>query len=204
MIDDPNSLTKTIFEAIQKTGVRALLSKGSAGLGVGIEPPRNVYLLGDCPHSWLFERVSTVMHHGGAGTTAAGIAAGNPTIIVPFFGDQHFWGKMVARAGAGPEPIEAKDLTVDRLVEAINFALRSETKQAAADFKARIQTEDGATTGAEHFHQKLPRIKMCCDFLPEKPAVWLWKRKGGDMKLSAVASALLIREGRLRPDDLTL
>ena len=51
----------------------------------------DAYLLGPCPHSWLFPRVAAVVHHGGAGTTAAGLRAGKPTMICPFFGDQHFW-----------------------------------------------------------------------------------------------------------------
>ena len=105
VVDDPDAMTKLIFEAVKKAGVRALVSKGWGGLGadaVGI--PEGVFMLGNVPHDWLFQHVSAVVHHGGAGTTAAGIATGKPTIVIPFFGDQPFWGAMVARAGAGPVP----------------------------------------------------------------------------------------------------
>lgn len=91
VVDDPNAMTRLIFEAVKRTGQRALVSKGWGGLGadeLGI--PDGVFMVGNVPHDWLFPRVSCVVHHGGAGTTAAGIACGKPTVIVPFFGDQPF------------------------------------------------------------------------------------------------------------------
>jgi UDP:flavonoid glycosyltransferase YjiC (YdhE family) len=88
VVDDPYAMTSMVFEAIHQAGVRALISKGWGGLGsTNSEPPVNVFLVGNIPHTWLFERVSAVVHHGGAGTTATGLFAGKPTVIVPFFGD---------------------------------------------------------------------------------------------------------------------
>lgn len=88
VVADPNGMTNMIFEAAARAGVRALVSKGWGGLGSNdLQVPDNVFLLGNVPHDWLFQHVSAVCHHGGAGTTAAGIAAGKPTIVVPFFGD---------------------------------------------------------------------------------------------------------------------
>jgi sterol 3beta-glucosyltransferase len=81
-------MTRTILNAVKKAGVRCLLSAGWGKIGEGIEIPSNVFLLGSVPHDWLFRHVSAIVHHGGAGTTAAGIALGKPTLIVPFFGDQ--------------------------------------------------------------------------------------------------------------------
>ena len=84
VVDDPDALTQLIFSAIDKAGVRALVSQGWGGLGKdGAGMPSNVFMLGNVPHDWLFERVSCVVHHGGAGTMAAGIKAGRPTVIVP-------------------------------------------------------------------------------------------------------------------------
>jgi len=74
VVDDPEALTKIIFGAVKRAGVRALVSKGWGGLGGEKVIPENVYLLGNCPHDWLFQYVSCVVHHGGAGTTAIGIA----------------------------------------------------------------------------------------------------------------------------------
>jgi UDP:flavonoid glycosyltransferase YjiC (YdhE family) len=83
VVDDPNALTRTIFQAVQKAGCRALVSKGWGGLGADdLNVPDNIMLLGNCPHDWLFPKCAAVVHHGGAGTTAAGISAGKATVIV--------------------------------------------------------------------------------------------------------------------------
>jgi sterol 3beta-glucosyltransferase len=97
VVDDPAALTKLIFDAVKLAKVRAIVSKGWGGVGAG-DVPDDVYLIGNCPHDWLFQRVSCVVHHGGAGTTAAGIALGRPTVVVPFFGDQPFWGQVIFRS----------------------------------------------------------------------------------------------------------
>jgi sterol 3beta-glucosyltransferase len=73
------------------TPIRTLLSVGWGGLG-STTVPAHVHILDNVPHDWLFERVSAVVHHGGAGTTAIGLKKAAPTIVVPFFGDQGFWG----------------------------------------------------------------------------------------------------------------
>jgi UDP:flavonoid glycosyltransferase YjiC (YdhE family) len=84
------------------------------------------------------------VHHGGAGTTAAGLRAGVPSIIIPFFGDQPFWGRRVAELGVGPEPIPRKQLTVERLAQAIQASLTDQTmRQRAANLGAKIRAEDG-------------------------------------------------------------
>ena len=62
------------------------------------------------PLRWLFPRVAAVVHHGGAGTTSAGLRAGVPSIIVPFFADQPYWGQRIAELGVGPAPIPRKKL----------------------------------------------------------------------------------------------
>lgn len=87
VVDNPEILTELVLGAVKLTGVRALISKGWLGLGEGQSSTKNVFYVGDVPHSWLFERVSAVVHHGGAGTTAASLRAGKPSVVVPFFGD---------------------------------------------------------------------------------------------------------------------
>ena len=90
MIDDPKALTDMILQALQLTGTRALISRGWSKLGQGYESNDDMFFLDDCPHEWLFSRVVAVVHHGGAGTTACGLANGAPTLIVPFFGEYAF------------------------------------------------------------------------------------------------------------------
>lgn len=87
-MDNPQAMTSMVLEAIELAGTRALISKGWSDIGKGgIELPKTVCLIENVPHSWLFQHVSVVVHHGGAGTTAAGLHAGKPTVVVPFFGD---------------------------------------------------------------------------------------------------------------------
>ena len=117
---DPKHATQLILEAVRRTGVRAILAQGWGG----IEPTasvqsESVLSIEAAPHNWLFPQVSAVVHHGGCGTTAAGLLAGKPSIICPFFGDQPFWGRQVERIGVWPSPIPQKRFTVERLCHAI-------------------------------------------------------------------------------------
>lgn len=203
VVDDPNAMTSMIFEAVKKTGKRALVSKGWGGLGadeLGI--PDGVYMLGNVPHDWLFKQVSCVVHHGGAGTTAAGISAGRPTVIVPFFGDQPFWGAMTAKAGAGPEPIPYKDLTAEKLAGAITEALKPESLERAQHLASLISREEGAHNGAQSFHQMLEYDKFRCTVSPRRAAVWRLRRT--QVRLSARAASVLVQEGELDFNELKL
>ncbi|KAJ8490689.1 hypothetical protein OPV22_012410 [Ensete ventricosum] len=120
------------------------------------EVPVDVYLLGDCPHDWLFPQCSAVVHHGGAGTTASGLRAGCPTTVVPFFGDQHFWGERIRAVGVGPAPIPISDLSVERLSNAIRFMLQPEVKLRAMELREQIDNEDGVAAAVDAFHRHLP------------------------------------------------
>ena len=203
VVDDPNAMTKLIFEAVKKTGQRALVSKGWGGFGgdaVGI--PERVFMLGNVPHDWLFKRVSCVVHHGGAGTTAAGIALGKPTVIVPFFGDQPFWGAMVAKAGAGPKPIPSKQLNADNLAAGIMEALKPTTLARAQELGAKISSEKGTDVGAKDFNDKLDVDSLRCSLAPSRAASWRVKRT--QIRLSAFAATTLGNEGLLDFNDLKL
>lgn len=196
-------MTKMIFEAVEKAGVRALVSKGWGGLGAdALGVPESVFMLGNIPHDWLFQHVSCVVHHGGAGTTAAGISAGKPTVIVPFFGDQPFWGAMVARAGAGPLPIPYKQLTAEKLAAAITEALKPATLSKAQELGARIKEENGCEVGGKSFHDMLDVDSLRCNLSPSRVAVWRVKRT--QTRLSALAANVLAGEGLLDFADLKL
>ncbi|KAJ5917147.1 hypothetical protein N7466_010701 [Penicillium verhagenii] len=173
VVDDPIKLTKIVFGAIEQTGQRALVSKGWGNLGAeDVEVPDNILIIGSCPHDWLFRHVSCVIHHGGAGTTAAGLALGRPTIVVPFFGDQEFWGGIVARAGAGPQPIPHKQLTVDSLSSAIEMALKPSTHEKAQDIENKMKMESGVKDAVRSFHQHLDLESMRCAICTDRPAAW--------------------------------
>ena len=171
---------------------------GAEELGI----PEGVFMLGNVPHDWLFKHVSAVVHHGGAGTTAAGITAGKPTVVVPFFGDQPFWGSMVARAGAGPEPLPHKELTAQKLADAINFCLKPESQDRAKELADKIAQEKGTELGAQSFHQQLDVDKLRCTLVPSHVAVWRLRRT--QVRLSALAACTLANAGLLEFKELKL
>jgi UDP:flavonoid glycosyltransferase YjiC (YdhE family) len=179
------------------------VSKGWGGLGadtVGVPP--GVHMIGNCPHDWLFQRVSCVVHHGGAGTTAAGINSGKPTIVVPFFGDQPFWGAMISRAGAGPDPIPFEKLTAENLAAAIKKALLPETQEKATLLGTKIREEKGCDVGGQSFHNHLDMDSLRCSLAPSRAAVWRVRRT--KVRLSCFAAAVLSQEGLLQYSDLKL
>lgn len=139
----PAETADLILQALARTHQRAIILSGWGGLQVA-DPPDSVYTLDSVPFSWLFPRVAAVVHHGGAGTTAAGLRAGVPSIVVPFFGDQPFWGQRVAKLGVGPRPLPRRELTAERLAHAIERAVTDQTmRQRAADLGAKIRAENG-------------------------------------------------------------
>jgi UDP:flavonoid glycosyltransferase YjiC (YdhE family) len=144
MIDhERDEMTRLIVEALDKAGKRAVLHTGWTELGSS-ELPDSILCVDDVPHDWLFPRVSAVVHHGGAGTTAAGLRAGVPTVIVAFFGDQFFWGWRVHELGVGPKWIPRKRLTAEGLANAIERAIEDEQiRRRVAAVGRQIRSEDG-------------------------------------------------------------
>ena len=94
--------------------------------------------------------MGAVVHHGGVGTTAAGLRAGVPTIITPFFGDQPYWGQRIYELGVGPKPIPKKKLDVEKLSQAIQIAMTDmDMRNKAAEIGEKIRREDGVGTAVE-------------------------------------------------------
>ncbi|KAL3358999.1 hypothetical protein AABB24_015860 [Solanum stoloniferum] len=156
-VQEPEKMTQIIVEALERTGQRGIINKGWGGLGNLAEPKDFVYLLDNCPHDWLFLQCSAVVHHGGAGTTAAGLKAACPTTIVPFFGDQPFWGERVHARGVGPPPIPIDEFSLPKLVEAIEFMLDPKVKERAVELAKAMENEDGVTGAVKAFFKHLPR-----------------------------------------------
>lgn len=220
VVDDPAAMTKIVLDAIGIAGVRAIVSKGWGQLGDGnapsiaaesIDQESSTLFISSCPHDWLFAHVSCVVHHGGAGTTAAGLAAGKPTIIVPFFGDQPFWGNMIHRYGVGPKPIPAKELTAEKLAAAIVYATTDTTiRTRAVEVRQQISREDGLRNAVDHFHRCLPESifdnrDVNADGLPH---AWRYTKKKGshniDVGLSTTAATVLKKEKLVDWSDLKL
>ncbi|KAL4972961.1 hypothetical protein BDW66DRAFT_169057 [Aspergillus desertorum] len=202
VVDDPKAITNIVFEAVQKAGVCAVISKGWGNIGADHAASDSIIMIDKCPHDWLFQHVSCVVHHGGAGTTAAGLALGKPTIIVPFFGDQTFWGLIVSRAGAGPDPIPWKRLTAEKLAAAIQIALKEGTRKKAEEIGEQMRSEQGARNAVCSFYRHLDAESLRCSLCPHRPAVWWMKQS--HIKLSAFAATVLVETGLVKPHDLVL
>ncbi|KAA3458670.1 sterol 3-beta-glucosyltransferase UGT80A2-like isoform X1 [Gossypium australe] len=159
-VQEPERMTQIIVNALEQTGQRGIINKGWGGLGNLAEPKDFVYLLDNVPHDWLFLRCKAVVHHGGAGTTAAGLKAACPTTIVPFFGDQPFWGERVHARGVGPPPIPVDEFSLPKLVGAIKFMLDPKVKEKAKELANAMENEDGVTGAVKaflkHLHHKKP------------------------------------------------
>jgi UDP:flavonoid glycosyltransferase YjiC (YdhE family) len=130
-------------------GLRGILLSGWGALSHdGL--PDYVLPVKSVPHEWLFPRVTAVVHHGGAGTTGAGLRAGIPSILVPFFGDQYFWASRIAALGVGPESIPVKRLSVQRLERALRISVTDQRmRERAGNVGAAIQAENGVARVVE-------------------------------------------------------
>jgi sterol 3beta-glucosyltransferase len=153
--EDPARVTRIVIEALTQSGQRGVIASGWGGIRPADLPP-SIYLLKEAPHDWLFPRMSALVHHGGAGTTAAGLRAGKPTVICPFIADQPFWGNRVAVLGAGPKPIPQKKLNVDDLAAAIRTAATDQAMRTRSEaLGAKLRAEDGVAQAVQIIGQLL-------------------------------------------------
>lgn len=146
---EQEELVGMVVQALARTGQRGILSRGWSEF----EPaalPDTVLAVEAVPHDWLFPRMAAVVHHGGAGTTAAGLRAGVPAFIVPAFGDQFFWGERVYELGAGVRPVPRQQLTSGKLAQAIEQLVQEAgLRQQAGELSQRIRAEDGIGKAVE-------------------------------------------------------
>jgi UDP:flavonoid glycosyltransferase YjiC (YdhE family) len=151
----PQAAAQVVIEALNRSGQRGLLVAGWGGLRLNSLPP-HVMIVDEAPFDWLFSRVSAVVHHGGAGTTATALRSGLPSVIVPFSLDQPFWGRRLAQLGAGPKPIAFKRLTPGLLAEAITVASSDrDIRSRAATLGERIRAEDGVGNAVRIIEQEV-------------------------------------------------
>jgi UDP:flavonoid glycosyltransferase YjiC (YdhE family) len=133
--------TTLVAAALRAAGVRAVVQ------GAATDSAPGVLAVGDVPHDWLFRRAAAVVHHAGAGTTAAGLRAGVPAVAVPLSTDQPLWAARIAALGAGPQPVPASRLTAERLAAAIRAAVTDERYREGAQGVARALAAEDAAAG---------------------------------------------------------
>jgi sterol 3beta-glucosyltransferase len=141
--------TRLVIEALKQSGQRGVLATGWNAMTKVTNLPDTIYMIDSAPHAWLFPRMAAVVHHGGAGTTAAGFRAGVPSIILPFGNDQFAWGLRAFELGVGPRPVPQKRLTFVALAGAITAALQPQILAAAGALGENIRGEHGAENAAK-------------------------------------------------------
>ncbi len=154
--DDPVALTDLIITAIEQTGCRAIIQHGGGDLAHSRALPGNIHAVDFVPHSWLFPRAACVVHHGGAGTTAAAFRAGVPTVVVPHLLDQPIWAEYARAFGCAGAVIPHARLTAAQLSAAITHTLsQPRCRRSAARLGEQIRAENGAQTARQLIEQML-------------------------------------------------
>ena len=140
---EPEKIGNMIIKAVEELGIRAIVAKGWGGIELK-NTSENVYFLDQAPHDVLFRYVKAVVHHGGAGTTAAGLRAGCPTWICPTGMDQPFWGNVIYKSQCGPKPVKLNQLTYNVLLQSLKNLVTQSQYADNADFIAqRLRQENG-------------------------------------------------------------
>jgi UDP:flavonoid glycosyltransferase YjiC (YdhE family) len=158
MLDaDPRAMSELIVQALGAAGQRGVLVGGQVASSQS-PLPETVLAVGAVSHSWLFARCAAVVHHGGAGTVAAALRAGVPSVAVPHMIDQYTWGRRIHELGVGPPPLPRRKLSAQRLGEAIVATVRNPRMgERAAALGERIRAENGVANAVQAFEQHLER-----------------------------------------------
>lgn len=147
----PNSglLQRALLDGLRQVGVRAVILTGWDGWTAAEEGPDRLFLPA-APHDWLFPRCAAILHHAGAGTTAAALRSGRPNVLLPLAADQPFWARRIYACGASPAPLGARDLTAARVAAAVRLALESDSIQQHANALGEaIRREQGVEKAVE-------------------------------------------------------
>jgi vancomycin aglycone glucosyltransferase len=144
---DRARIVKIATELFEQHGARVVLHSSHAE-DAGIELPPGVFSTGDLDHTTLFPRVDLIVHHGGAGTTAAALRSGVPQLVVPHIVDQFFHGRRIAELGIGPAPVPKPQLTSAAIAQALQN--RFKYWPSAQSARASVTPEGGAPQAANH------------------------------------------------------
>jgi len=149
-----------ILRALEISNQRGILLSGWAGIGKNSTLPKTIFCINEVPHYWLFPKMAAVVHHGGAGTTAASLLSGIPSIITPSTIDQYSWARQAYKLGVSPVPIPFKKLTAELLAEAINESISNKNmRQKAKDVGKILEKENGIEKTLEIFIKYINRNK---------------------------------------------
>ncbi|PWZ01322.1 hypothetical protein BCV70DRAFT_186689 [Testicularia cyperi] len=169
VVSDAEAVTRCVLQAVKKSGVCAILSKGwsdrlshkksgkqasaAGSIDTDTELWKDVFQVTSVPHDWLFPQIDAACHHGGAGTLGASLRAGLPTVVKPYFGDQFFWGQQIESLGVGSC---VRNLTVDNLAAALTSATTNPKQiERARKLGEQIRSEDGIGNAIKAIYRDL-------------------------------------------------
>ncbi|MET4731438.1 sterol 3beta-glucosyltransferase [Thalassospira sp. MBR-102] len=147
---NPQKTAQMLIDAVKQANAQAIIATGWGGIASDVDWPSNIYAVREVPHEWMFKHVKTAIHHGGAGTCAAALRAGCPSIIVPFFGDQPFWAKRLYTIGVAHQLIPSSKLDAKCLASAISDILATpQVHETAKRIAKQISHENGVATAVD-------------------------------------------------------
>ncbi|MGB3295233.1 MAG: glycosyltransferase, partial [Phormidesmis sp.] len=152
---DMKHVASIVISALRQSGHRGVISLDEIYLR-DVHLPENIINVNSVPHDWLFPQLAAAIHHGGAGTTAAAMRAGIPSIAIPSFADQAFWGQRIEALGVGPSPVPKGELTVERLIKAIQtLTSNQQMKRRAIELKHQLVKENGVDKAVDLIHKHI-------------------------------------------------
>lgn len=144
-----------IIDTVRTVKARAVLSVPAGEAIDTVAWPAELLPVREVPHGWLFPQVDAVIHHGGAGTTAAVLHAGVPMLVLPRAVDQYFWAGRASLLGIAPAPIPQRQLNGHRLTEAVHTLLTHRSfSDKAKQIRDDLTRENGVVSAVEE-------IKLC-------------------------------------------
>lgn len=152
--EDADETIKIVIQALRKSGKRGIIGMGWNQFS-NKEAYEDMYFIESVPHTWLFPKMAGVIHHGGAGTTAATFQSGVPSVVIPHGNDQFAWGKRTEELGVGTAPIPREKVTVEKLASAVSQMLQPAMIEKARRLGKQLQKENGARETAQYLHRFL-------------------------------------------------
>jgi sterol 3beta-glucosyltransferase len=155
---DPVRTMAMISQALSRIGRRGVIARGWSKADVK-NIPEHIFVLDNAPHSWLFPHMAAVVHHGGAGTTSAGLRAGVPSLVIPHMADQPYWARRLHELGVSVAPLKRHELSIELLVERLTLLLNDATiRSRAAALGEQIRAERGVDNAVEWLQTYISKL----------------------------------------------
>lgn len=153
--DDAMQAALIAVKAVEKAGLRAIIQGWDEPMRQ-IKTSENIYHGGSIPHDWLLERSAAIVHHGGFGTTSAGLKAGIPSMAVPHIIDQFIWGQKLFDLGVGPKPLPRTKMSVETFSEALtDLTTNLKYQDNAREIGTKIRAEDGVAVAVRLIEESM-------------------------------------------------